>query len=371
MKINICSGPNFPVPALQGGGMARAWHGLAHVFNDLGHDISITARSHPKQSSHECVEGISMIRMGGFDQSGSLALNLTKDLFYALSISRKLERADITVINDFWLPALIPYFAPSPGKLVVSVNRMPKGQYSLYGRCDAFVCPNPQVADRLRQQHPELSKKIHIIANPYDNSVFTPGNKKRSGILYVGRIHPEKGLHLLIDALPAVIKELPEINLTVIGSAEATHGGGGTTYGKDLKQRTAHLPVNWQGPEYHPERLRDAYRSHQLFVYPSVSENGETFGIAPIEAMACGCVPITSQLAVFSNFVIHGSNGYLFPHQHSDAADHLAKMIVQSLRNSHSLEKLSAQAIATASQFSMQSVGQQFIDLFHQLHPNQ
>ncbi|MEM6883571.1 MAG: glycosyltransferase family 4 protein [Verrucomicrobiota bacterium] len=367
MKINICTGPNFPVPPLQGGGMARAWYGLAHNFAEHGNKVTILARAHSQQPAQSQEGHVTIQRYGGFNQSSSLALNLTKDFFYAASVTGRLPAADITVLNDFWLPVLLPRLAKSAGKVVVSVNRMPKQQYSLYRKCDAFVCPNEQVAKRLRSQNPELTDKIHVIPNPYESSSFSAGTMERSGLLYVGRIHPEKGLHLLVEAIKKLAVLLPETSLTVIGSAAAPHGGGGESYLRQIKALAAGQAIHWHGPEYDPDQLRKAYQSHQFFIYPSLSENGETFGIAPVEAMACGCVPVTSQLAVFSNFIKPGHNGLSFPHQDFDAADSLAAILAQAFSDSNTIKMMSDHAIKTAQSYSMPAVGSRFLKLFQTL----
>jgi glycosyltransferase involved in cell wall biosynthesis len=46
-----------------------------------------------------------------------------------------------------------------------------------------------------------------------------------------------------------------------------------------------------------------------MFVYPCLAEQGETFGLAPLEAVACGAVPIVSDLSCFGDFITPGVNG--------------------------------------------------------------
>ena len=47
-----------------------------------------------------------------------------------------------------------------------------------------------------------------------------------------------------------------------------------------------------------------------FFIYPSQARQGETFGLAGLEAMSCGCIPIVSQLPCFADFISFGSEGF-------------------------------------------------------------
>ena len=55
----------------------------------------------------------------------------------------------------------------------------------------------------------------------------------------------------------------------------------------------------------------------QLFIYPSQAKYGETFGLAVLEAMSCGCVPIVSSLPCFQDFIRSGIEGIILDANHS------------------------------------------------------
>ncbi len=347
--------------------MSRTWYHLAQHFDQHGNDINLLARAFPGQPPVSQEAGVTITRIGGFDSTPSLPLNLVKDFFYALNLARKLPEADATILNDFWLPALTPYLNSKAGKTVVSVNRMPKGQYKLYRNCDCFVCPNSQVADRLKDQCPELAAKIEVIPNPYDSSSFYPADKLRQGLLYVGRLHPEKGLHLLLKAFRLLHADFSHIKLNIVGSWESSQGGGGDRYHRELLALADGLPVEWLGPIYDTDQLHSLYQSHLIFIYPSLAEQGETFGIAPVEAMACGCIPVVSQLSVFTNFLRHAENGFQFPHHTTNPDSELHQILHHILNNPDQQITWSQAATRSVAPFSTQSVGDQFLALLQHL----
>ena len=48
----------------------------------------------------------------------------------------------------------------------------------------------------------------------------------------------------------------------------------------------------------------------KLFIYPSQAKEGETFGLAVLEAMSCGCVPIVSDTTLFYGFYNFWKEGF-------------------------------------------------------------
>src|SRR5436853_7105396 len=122
MNISIVTGPSFPVPPLWGGAIPRLWQGLAEEFAVSGHHVTILCCSFPGQPEQEVINSVNYVRRGGFLQSRSITLDLLKDLVYAIGLTPKLPRADILVINDFWLPVFAS-FRSGAGAVVINVNR--------------------------------------------------------------------------------------------------------------------------------------------------------------------------------------------------------------------------------------------------------
>ncbi len=81
------------------------------------------------------------------------------------------------------------------------------------GVLDAVVTVSDYVTRRARARFPQFASKIHTIGNGVDLSRFQPGNARPAAavvkLLFVGRISPDKGVHLLIDAFNALVREHP------------------------------------------------------------------------------------------------------------------------------------------------------------------
>ncbi len=118
--------------------------------------------------------------------------------------------------------------------------------------------------------------------------------------LFLSRLHPLKGLGLLIDAWA----EIPHAGwqLLVVGADEAGHEA-------EIKARVERRglagAVTFGGPRYGEEKVA-VMKAADLFILPSHSEN---FGIVVAEALACGVPVITTKGAPWEELLgEEGSN---------------------------------------------------------------
>lgn len=369
MKISILMGPSFPVPAVRGGAMAKAWEVLAHEFVRAGHEVTVIARRFAGQKDEESQRGLRFMRTWGFSQSSSIAGDLVMDLAYALTVVPRLPAADILITNDFWAPALAPVIRPSAGKVVVCAARFPKGQYGLYRRAFRIVSVSRAVADAICAQHPDLAPRTIVIPLPVDVQALAPRPGTEKGpsrtLLFVGRVHPEKGLALLIGAFRRVASDHPHWRLRIVGPTEAADGGGGHAYMKNLRALAEGLPVEFCGPEFDAARLADIYRDADLLCYPSLAERGEAFGVVPLESMAAGVAPLVSSLECFRDFVSHGVNGWVFDHRGTYPESNLANALSSIMRDDRARASLAGSAVAQAARYSFAATAKRYIDAFH------
>lgn len=371
MKISIVTGPWFPVPTLQGGAVPRRWQGVAEEFAAKGHQVTLLCRSYQGQPQQETINGVKYVRHSGFPQSRSIAWDLLKDFAYALAMVPVLPRADILVINDFWLPVFAA-LRPDAGQLVINAARFPKGQYRLYANAARFVVPSQAIQDAIAHQYPAATPRIRVIPNPINTRVFFPHSiprpaKENKTILYVGRVHPEKGIHLLLDAFTFLSKQFPKVKLRILGPVKESQGGGGDDYLSTLKAQAQGFSVEFLPPIFDLDKLADAYRDADLFCYPSLAEKGESFGVAPLEAMATGLVPIVSDLACFRDFIEEGQTGYFFDHRSLDAAKNLATTLASAIRNEEITAQMAVKAVQHAAEFSYEKIAVLYLQDFETL----
>jgi len=372
MKITIATGPIYPVPAVLGGSVQRLWHGLGKEFARHGHEVTIFAKSHDGQPEEESLDGIRFVRWGGYDLSRSIGTDLVRCFIYAVRAARRVPAGDVVVAHDFWTPAVLPRLNPAAGQVVACVQRFPKRQFGLYGRCSAVVAVSEVVAEAIRQQTPRLAPKVHVVPNNVDIAfIETPPTSQprdRVRILFAGRLHPEKGLELLVEGLRR-LRELARGSweCEIIGPVAAAEGGGGEEYASRIRRMAEGLPVVFTAPVYGAKELAQVYDRADIFVYPSLAECGESFGLAPLEAMARGVVPVVSALGVFGEYLRNGENGFVFDHRDHSRSEHLARALAALVDSPETRMDVAAKARETSLRFAPAAVAGKYLDVFRQI----
>jgi glycosyltransferase involved in cell wall biosynthesis len=369
MKITIVSGPFLPMPPAPCGAVERVWQGLAERFAGRGHQVTVLCQHHPSQRPEETINGVRYLRRTHFLRHRSLPVNLWRDFVYSVHMASLLPRADVVVTNTFWLPALLSLRPDrETGRVAVHVARVPKGQLPLYDRVDRLQAVSQAVRDEIVTQRPWLARKVRIFPYPVDAAVFTPAAvpsvRNPPVVLYTGRLHPEKGVHLLLEAFQQLRQTQSAVRLRVVGPWRVEEGGGGAEYLARLKRQAEGLPVEFLEPVYDRSELAAIYRTADVYCYPSLAEKGETFGVAPLEAMATGLPPVVSDLACFRDFITHEDTGLVFDHRAADAATRLADNLGRLLADAGRRTALGTRAAARAATLTYDAVATLYLEDF-------
>jgi glycosyltransferase involved in cell wall biosynthesis len=372
MKITVVLGAFFPVPPIMGGAVEKVWFVLAREFARRGHRVVQISRTMPQLHRRESIAGVQHVRVRGFDAPRSLLWLKFLDLIYSARVMAVLPEADILVTNTFWLPILLR--SSKHGKIYVHVARYPKGQMRFYRKAARLQAPSGSVASAILAEAPQLQQKIEVIPYPVpdsENQNETPPLAERSQtILFVGRVHPEKGVHLLIEAFASLPRELAsEWKLSIVGPAEEGLGGGGQKYFEDLKRSALKAAGNvfFLGPVFEPAALERNFRSARLFVYPSLADLGESFGLAPLEAMAHGCPVIVSNLGCFQDFIREGETGFVFDHHADSPVKVLRETLQKAMTDSELLARVAEAGYRESAKYSVSHVADQFLHDFSSL----
>jgi glycosyltransferase involved in cell wall biosynthesis len=133
-----------------------------------------------------------------------------------------------------------------------------------------------------------FKQPVAIIPNGIDIPDFPPKKIQNSRtLLFLGRIHPVKGLDMLLPAWKTIQNRFPDWRLQIVGP----DNGGYLVKMQQLAEKLELKRVEFSGALHGLEKWQ-AYRNADLFILPTYSEN---FGMSVAEALAAGTPAIVTK----------------------------------------------------------------------------
>jgi len=180
------------------------------------------------------------------------------------------------------------------------------------------------VADFLKRHVVSLgvdAEKIVVVGNGVDEKKFYPLEKQDMKkkldivnsspvIVSVGGLVERKGFHLVIQILPELIKNFPNLVYLVVGGASA-EGNWESHLKKMVADLNLEKHVKFLGPRP-PEELKEILSAADLFV---LATRNEGWANVFLEAMACGLPVVTTKVGGNAEVVTHSDLGLLVPYK--------------------------------------------------------
>ncbi|MBC7366184.1 MAG: glycosyltransferase family 4 protein [Undibacterium sp.] len=351
------------MPPLRGGAVEKVWFALGQEFARRGHEVTHYSRLCDGLPETEIIGGVRHVRVPGADTPSSLVRLKWRDLLYTRRVAKKLTRVAVVVTNTFWAPLV---FSPRRhGPIWVHVQRYPKGQMLFYRRAARLQTVSRVIADAITRQAPSLAARVSVIPNPLPPLVApaTSVGRDPNLVLFVGRLHPEKGIELLLQAAVLARQTAPALRFCIVGPSETRFGGGGAGFRRRLDALAVPLgtAVEFTGPVFDEARLAAHYAHASVFAYPSLAARGEASPVAPLEALARGCPVVTSDLACFDDTIGTGPFAHRFDHTAPDAAARLAAVLVRVTTDRQAWASASVAAEARAHEFSIRRIAREYL----------
>ena len=228
---------------------------------------------------------------------------------------------------------------------------------------DHVAVVSQAMCDDLREETGGTSN-VSVLPMGVDTRVrFVPpaAPNTRSGLLFVGRLADKKGVSVLLDAM-AKLKGVTRVSLHIIGSGPEEDR---------LKRQAEALSlqglVDFVGPVPNQDLPRWFQRAAVL-VFPSVVTpygDQEGLGLVPIEALACGCAVVASDLPAVRDVIRHEVTGLMVKPGDPDA---LAAALRHMLEDSGLRARFAAAGRdAARARFDWEHVAEQYSSRFRAL----
>jgi glycosyltransferase involved in cell wall biosynthesis len=163
------------------------------------------------------------------------------------------------------------------------------------------------VGTRTAMRHvPEpLREKCRLVTySGVEHEVFVPPSARlvtnTLRLLFVGRLIPYKGVELLLRAVEIAARRC-SIKLDIVGGADPVYKDFLLRLIRELRLESS---VNFLAPVTR-DQLPPLYQQADVFCFPTLCD---TYGIALLEAMSCGCAVLVSDVAGAGE-IVNGENG--------------------------------------------------------------
>ncbi len=211
--------------------------------------------------------------------------------------------------------------------------------------------------------------KLKTIHPGVDRDLFHPGDRdaaraslgfaEEAVLLYVGRIQKLKGLDLALRAFNELDSAIErKVRFVIVGGVS---GAGGEAELARLKELAHDLgiasKVRFEGPQPH-EKLPTYYRAADAVL---VCSHSESFGLAALEAHACGTPVVGTPVGGLSYIVADGESGFL-----SESRDptEFAGRLKTLLSDADLCARFRARAVERAARFSWATTASEFHQLY-------
>jgi phosphatidylinositol alpha-mannosyltransferase len=190
-----------------------------------------------------------------------------------------------------------------------------------------------------------------IYADNYRNGSSRP-EWQGNTIGFLGRFEEDrKGLPVLLDALPIISRFIPDIRVLIAGPGDSEEVLGKVD--PQLRDRVEFLG------KISEEDKADFLASISLYIAPNTG--GESFGIILAEAMAGGAAVIASDIPAFADVLGNGQYGTLFE---SENSEHLAKVVIDLLRDDSKRMDIATAGAKHAQRFDWSQVGEEIFEVY-------
>jgi glycosyltransferase involved in cell wall biosynthesis len=290
LRIGVIAPPWFEVPPRAYGGIEWVCYWLTEGLIARGHDVTLVAAG-PNRTSARFVRTI--------DQPPSARLGETlPELIHAARAAQALDATSIDVIHDHCLAGpLVGFGRPVPA--LVTAHGSVDGELADYYRVLPQHVSLVAISDAQRRIAPDL-RWIGTVHNAIKVAEYPFQVEKDDYVLFLGRMGPEKGAHLAIDAAReagwhAIVagkcnepREHAYFDDAVhprLGPDAEYIGEADTKTKKELLARTRCLvfPIQWNEP----------------------------FGLVMVEALACGTPVVALGGGSVGEVVEHDVTGYI------------------------------------------------------------
>jgi len=186
-------------------------------------------------------------------------------------------------------------------------------------RADYVIAISSQIRAQL-QERGVAEARIREIPNAVDTDRFHPVTAEekqrlraalglplhKTVLIFSGRLSRAKGLPMLVEAWPELVRRYPDLHLAIVGSGKLSFDDCEESIREFVRAQQLSSSVKFAGES---DRVYEYLQASDMFVFPTEYEG---FSLALVEALACAMPVVVTAVGAAPDLIRHGENGYLF-----------------------------------------------------------
>jgi len=333
------------------GGISRVVYDLAQNLGKFGNDVHVLTCWEPNTKEYEIDNNVTVHRVQVYNNPSNNFVEWVMQLNFAMleSAIKLVQNNEFDIIHAHdWLVAYATrvlkksYNIP----LITTIHATEYGRNSgihtdmqrtihnvekwLINESDRLIVNSNYMKDELLSIFNIQSDKISIISNGVDlkkfNNVYADvafrenyAAKNEKIVFYVGRLVNEKGLHVLLNAIPQILSTFNNVKFVIAGKGPCLNNL------IELSQKLNIMNRVYFTGFVSEEVLLKLYKCSDIAVFPSTYE---PFGIVALEGMVAGIPVVVSDTGGLKEIVNHKEDGMKF---YSGNSDSLADCLLELL----------------------------------------
>ncbi|WP_094547595.1 glycosyltransferase family 4 protein [Petroclostridium xylanilyticum] len=371
------------------GGISRVVHDLAQKLGQQGNEIHVVTCWEPNTREIEKDKNVIVHRVREYELNTNNFIDWVMHLNFALleysiRLINNIGGVDIIHAHD-WIVAYASRVLKHSYKipLVCTIHATEHGRnHGIHNDMQSYIhniewwltyeswrviCNSYYMKNEIRNIFQLPEDKIHVVPNGVSIDKFNDikrdylfrrnfASDHEKMIFFVGRLVQEKGVHILIDAIPKILAHYYDVKFVIAGKGPEL----------DFLREKA----NWMGVGnkvyftgyISDENLHKLYGCADIAVFPSLYE---PFGIVALEAMAANIPVVVTEAGGLGEIVEHAQDGMK---AYTGNSNSLADCIIALLYHPDLCDKVRVNAInKIKNSYNWGSIGKQVLSIYNQI----
>ncbi|MEH7121970.1 glycosyltransferase family 4 protein [Bacillus sp. JJ1773] len=375
MKIAVISPGLYSVPPVIGTSVEHVIHQVAEQLERNNQVIVYTKKC--RQFPESTLEGNLLYKRFHFYSPGVYLQQVIKNI--------QEEKPSVIIIEN--RPSYVMQIKHACPKIPIVLNmhsdvfslppNIRKEEMTEVSRnVDALITNSKALENYFTEKYPAFKGKsygIHlgIDTTPYETARMDLENIRRwrekyrlssedPTLLFAGRVMEKKGVHLILEVMPALIEKIPRLKLLIAGSPKYGNNKD-TSYMKKIRTMAEQINNHVVFTDFvKPIDMPYIYQLADIVITPSIWN--EPFLLVNLEAMASMKPVVTTNNGGIPEVVEHAETGIII--SLDNPKEELFHSILSLLESNSLSERLSKNGFERAKEFSWERTAGQYLQVF-------